>query len=103
MRETESPALPHEFSERAAALGPTIGAQLPAEMRCRAERPVLRIEGFATSYLETGDPDERAKPISDLRRRVLEDMAVCKFGKKTRHDCGLLTSCGRRSSCSIGW
>ena len=27
-----------------------------------------------------------AKPISDLRRRMLEDMAVRKFGEKTRHD-----------------
>ena len=26
------------------------------------------------------------KPISDLRRRMLEDMAVRKFGEKTRHD-----------------
>jgi hypothetical protein len=26
------------------------------------------------------------KPISDLRRRMLEDMAVRKFGDKTRHD-----------------
>ena len=26
------------------------------------------------------------KPISDLRRRVLEDMAVRQFGDKTRHD-----------------
>jgi Phage integrase, N-terminal SAM-like domain len=26
------------------------------------------------------------KPISDLRHRVLEDMAVRKFGDKTRHD-----------------
>jgi integrase/recombinase XerD len=27
-----------------------------------------------------------AKPISDLRRRMLEDMAVRRFGEKTRHD-----------------
>ena len=27
-----------------------------------------------------------AKPISDLRRRMLEDMAVRRFGAKTRHD-----------------
>ena len=26
------------------------------------------------------------KPISDLRRRMLEDMAVRQFGEKTRHD-----------------
>ena len=26
------------------------------------------------------------KPISVLRRRMLEDMAVRKFGEKTRHD-----------------
>ena len=26
------------------------------------------------------------KPISDLRRRMLEDMAVRQFGKKTKHD-----------------
>ena len=26
------------------------------------------------------------KPISELRRRMLEDMAVRKFGEKTRHD-----------------
>ena len=26
------------------------------------------------------------KPISDLRCRMLEDMAVRKFGEKTRHD-----------------
>jgi site-specific recombinase XerD len=26
------------------------------------------------------------KPISDLRRRMLEDMAVRRFGEKTRHD-----------------
>jgi hypothetical protein len=26
------------------------------------------------------------KPISDLRRRMLEDMAVRKFGDKTRYD-----------------
>ena len=26
------------------------------------------------------------KPISDLRRRMLEDMAVRKLGEKTRHD-----------------
>jgi integrase/recombinase XerD len=26
------------------------------------------------------------KPINDLRRRMLEDMAVRKFGEKTRHD-----------------
>ena len=26
------------------------------------------------------------KPISDLRRRMLEDMAVRKFGEKTQHD-----------------
>ena len=26
------------------------------------------------------------KPISDLRRRMLEDMAVRKFGEKTKHD-----------------
>ena len=27
-----------------------------------------------------------AKPISPLRRRMLEDMAVRKFGEKTQHD-----------------
>ncbi len=27
-----------------------------------------------------------AKPVSDLRRRMLEDMAVRRFGEKTRHD-----------------
>ena len=26
------------------------------------------------------------KPISDLRRRMLEDMAVRQFGEKTKHD-----------------
>ena len=26
------------------------------------------------------------KPISDLRRRMLEDMAVRRFGEKTQHD-----------------
>ena len=26
------------------------------------------------------------KPISDLRRRMLEDMAVRRLGEKTRHD-----------------
>ena len=26
------------------------------------------------------------KPISDLRRRMLEDMAVRRFGEKTKHD-----------------
>jgi integrase/recombinase XerD len=26
------------------------------------------------------------KPISEIRRRMLEDMAVRKFGEKTRHD-----------------
>jgi integrase/recombinase XerD len=28
----------------------------------------------------------RDKPISDLRRRMLEDMAVRQLGEKTRHD-----------------
>jgi site-specific recombinase XerD len=26
------------------------------------------------------------KPISPLRRRMIEDMSVCKFGEKTQHD-----------------
>ena len=26
------------------------------------------------------------KPISDLRRRMLEDMAVRQFGENTKHD-----------------
>jgi hypothetical protein len=31
------------------------------------------------------------KPVSDLRR-MLEDMAVRRFGEKTRHDCRSVTS-----------
>jgi hypothetical protein len=39
------------------------------------------------------------RPISKLRRRMLEDMAVCKFGEKTRHD-WLLISAIRRERCA---
>ena len=53
------------------------------------ERSVLRIEGSKHSNLKTGASDEGPgieKPISDLRHRMLEDMAVRRFGEKTQAD-----------------
>jgi hypothetical protein len=45
------------------------------------ECSVLRIEGFLTSNIKTGALADESdqKPISELRRRMLEDMAVRKF------------------------
>jgi hypothetical protein len=40
------------------------------------------------------------KPISDLRRRMLEDMAVRKFGDKTKHDYIRRTTRGGCLACS---
>jgi site-specific recombinase XerD len=46
----------------------------------------LRIERFDISTLKTRTFPMNQKPISDLRRRMLEDMAVRRLGEKTRHD-----------------
>ena len=47
----------------------------------------MRIEGFATcNFAQTGALPISDKRISDLRRRMLEDMAVRQFGEKTKHD-----------------
>src|SRR5215470_10454752 len=56
--------------------------------RTRSRGRALRLEdrGVADLNLKTGAPPMSEKPISDLRRRMLEDMAVRKFGEKTRHD-----------------
>lgn len=53
------------------------------------ERPVLRIEGSEnlTSRQEPPMTDPVfEKPISDLHRRMLRDMAVRRFDEKTQHD-----------------
>jgi hypothetical protein len=42
------------------------------------ELSVLRLEGFATSTPRQ-EPPMSETPISDLRRRMLEDKAVCNF------------------------
>ena len=47
------------------------------------ECSVLRIEVFRTSNLKTGASPMSQKPISELRRRMLEDMAVRKFSEAT--------------------
>ena len=52
------------------------------------------------------------KPISDLRRRMLEDMAVRRLGEKTRHDyikhietftrfLGRSPDAGQRRTCAV--
>src|SRR5215472_13530655 len=44
------------------------------------ESSVLRIEGFETLQPQDKEPSPMSqKPISELRRRMLEDMAVRKF------------------------
>src|ERR1700724_3256564 len=48
-------------------------------------RSVLRIEGSSTPTSRQ-EPPMSEKPISPLRRRMIEDMSVRKFGEKTRHD-----------------
>ena len=45
----------------------------------------MRIEGFKHSNLKTGAPMSE-KPISPLRRRMIEDMTVRNFVEKTRND-----------------
>src|SRR5262249_47861932 len=47
--------------------------------------PVLRIEGSSTPISEQ-EPSMSDKPISDLRRRMIADMAVRSFSDRTRHD-----------------
>src|SRR5688572_33014467 len=54
-------------------------------MRWRGGRSVLRIEGSSTPTSRQETPMSE-RPISPLRQRMLEDMAVRKFGDKTRHD-----------------
>jgi hypothetical protein len=49
-------------------------------------RPALRIEGLQEPQPQDKDHPMSQKPISDLRRRMLEDMAVRRFGEKTQHD-----------------
>src|SRR6516164_2185200 len=63
-------------------------------------RSVLRIEGFRTSNLKTGASPMSQKPISELRRRMLEDMAVRNFSEATirnyiRHIADLAKFLGR--------
>src|SRR5450631_3532505 len=48
-------------------------------------RSVLRIEGSSTPTSRQ-EPPMSEKPISPLRRRMIEDMSVRKFGEKTQHD-----------------
>src|SRR5919108_438060 len=51
-----------------------------------AGRSCLRIEGFPTSKPQDRSLAMSDKPISELRRRMIEDMAARKFGEKARHD-----------------
>ena len=60
---------PVDAGERSAKIGARVGTD---------ELSVLRLEGFATSTPRQ-EPPMNETPISDLRRRMLEDKAVCNF------------------------
>ena len=62
-----------------------VGEVVASDRKVTTRAPSLGIEGFATFNFKTESPMSE-NCISDTRRRMLEDMAVRRFGEKTKHD-----------------